>query len=319
VIRVLGVDGGQSGIRLRHSDGPAIVERPGVSRNEGDVVAAVAATIATGWRESGFAPIDRAVLGLTTAPVDPDDADRLSALVASATGAREVWLADDAVTGHAGALGLGSGVSLIAGTGVACLALPRDGAPRLIGGHGYLLGDEGGAFWLGRRALARVLRAREGRGDAAPLERLTTAASARFGDLDELPARLHAQDRPVHEVAAFAPDVLAAARDGDAAAERLLDEAVDELRATVLAGARWAADRSTAPVPVALGGRLLGVDSPLRRRLEARLTSAEDGEPGIALREAVGSGLDGALAIGRGDVGHRYGGLVREWHAGVPA
>ena len=123
-MRVLGVDGGQSGIRLRHSAEDRVVEVEGVSRREGDVVAAVADAVAHGWREGGFGAVDRVVLGLTTAPSDPDEADRLAAMVGAATGAREVWVADDAVTSHAGALSMGPGVSVIAGTGVACLALP---------------------------------------------------------------------------------------------------------------------------------------------------------------------------------------------------
>ena len=106
----------------------------------------------------------------------------------------EVWLADDAVTAHAGALSLGWGVSVTAGTGVACLAVPPDGAPRVIGGHGYLLGDEGGAFWIGREGLRAVLRAADGRG---PSTALAGPASQRFDGLDDLGARVHAADRPV--------------------------------------------------------------------------------------------------------------------------
>ena len=59
------------------------------------------------------------------------------------------------MTSHAGALSLGWGVSLVAGTGVACLAVPAEGEPRIVGGHGYLLGDEGGAFWIGREGSGR--------------------------------------------------------------------------------------------------------------------------------------------------------------------
>ena len=43
------------------------------------------------------------------------------ARVGEAIGAAEVWVCDDAVTSHAGALSLRWGVSLTAGTGVACL------------------------------------------------------------------------------------------------------------------------------------------------------------------------------------------------------
>ena len=63
-----------------------------------------------------------------------------------------------------GALSLGWGVSVVAGTGVACLTVPADGAARIVGGHGYLIGDEGGAFWIGREGIRAALRAMDGRG-----------------------------------------------------------------------------------------------------------------------------------------------------------
>ena len=69
-MRVLAVDGGQSAIRLRHSDGGGTVEVDGVSRLEGDTIAAVADAVAEGWRRGGFDLVDRVVLGLTTAPAD---------------------------------------------------------------------------------------------------------------------------------------------------------------------------------------------------------------------------------------------------------
>ena len=55
------------------------------------------------------------------------------------------------------------GYGLIAGTG--SLALGRTAAGELVraGGHGYLLGDEGSAAWIGRTAIARCLRSSEGR------------------------------------------------------------------------------------------------------------------------------------------------------------
>ncbi|MDR2158606.1 MAG: hypothetical protein LBP23_00905, partial [Treponema sp.] len=52
---------------------------------------------------------------------------------------------------------------LIAGTG--SVALGRSGDGRLVrsGGLGYMLGDEGSAAWIGRTAIARILRSLEGR------------------------------------------------------------------------------------------------------------------------------------------------------------
>ena len=319
MIRVLGVDGGQSGIRLRHSGSAHVIEVEGVSRLEGDTVAVVAEAVANGWRQGSFEPVERAVLGLSTAPSDEAEAERLCAAVALATGAADVWLADDAVTSHAGALSLGWGVSLVAGTGVACLALPERGSARILGGHGYLLGDEGGGFWIGRRALGDVLRAGEGRGADVDEAVLSAAAQRRFGNLDGLATRLHSADRPVHAIASFARDVQDAAGDGDPTAIAILGEAVAELLALARAGVRCAGDAgqdSGAPVPLALGGRLLAEGTPLRRLLDAGL--AQSGLT-VAPRSADASGLDGAIRLGLAGDDHPYDGLVHRWRQGVPA
>ncbi|MEA2576836.1 MAG: hypothetical protein QOD78_424 [Chloroflexota bacterium] len=315
-MRVLGVDGGQSGIRLRSSLAPTVVEVDGVSHLEGDTVSTVAAAVISAWRQGSFGPVERIVLGLSTAPVDGAEAERLCATVGSAIGAADVWLADDAVTSHAGALSLGWGVSVIAGTGVACLVRPAQGAPRTLGGHGYLLGDEGGGFWIGRRALADVLRAAEGRAaDGVDFAALTAAAERRFGSLAGLGARLHATDRPVHAIAAFAQDVQAAATSGDVLSLGILAEAVAELIELVRAGVRWA-DGNDVAVPLALGGRLLAADAPLRHMLDEAL--ARSGLS-VAPRSADGTGLDGAIRLGLTGGDHPYGELIHRWRQEVPA
>jgi N-acetylglucosamine kinase-like BadF-type ATPase len=304
---VLAVDGGQSTIRVRHAGTASVVEVDGVSHQEGDTIDAVTTAIADGWRAAGSLPVDRAVLGLTTTPADARSRLRLCERVASATGASEVWLADDAVTAHAGALSLGWGVSITAGTGVACLAVPRDGAPRVIGGHGFLLGDEGGGFWIGREGLRAVLRAEDGRSPSTPL---AGPASSRFDGLDDLAARLHAADRPVDAIARFAPDVLAAAESGDGVASAVVDGAVDEL--VVLVRAAVAAVGDVEAVPVALGGRLL-TNTPLRRRLVDALARSV---PEADVRAADGSPLDGALLLGAAESPGRYADLVHVWVRG---
>jgi len=319
LMRALGVDGGQSGIRLRHSSGDQMVEVEGVSRLEGDTVADVAAAIASAWRTSGFEPVDRVVLGLSTAPTDAASRVRLCALVGGELGADEVWLADDAVTTHAGALSMGWGVSVVAGTGVACLAVPERGTPSLIGGHGYLLGDEGGAFWIGSAGLRAVLRAFDGRGPATVL---SAPAADRFDGLDDLGERIHSARRPVNDIAQFARDVLAAADAGDPAAVAIVDDAADELLTLVRAGASATAASdpaiaaADAAVPVALGGRLLAEGSTLRRRLDVRLG---DQLLGVVARTADGSALDGALRLGIAADPGRYGNLVYVWPPGTRA
>lgn len=315
-MRILAVDGGQSAIRLRHSSSERVLEFPGVSRLEGDTVEAVGSAIARGWQRGGFDACDRVVMGLSTAPVDEPSRVRLCREVGRAIGAGEVWLADDSVTCHAGALSLGWGASITAGTGVACLVLPEAGAPSSVSGHGYLLGDEGGAFWIGREGLRAALRWADGRG---PATALAEAVGARFGSLSGLGARLHSTARPVNDIAHLAPDVLAAADAGDKVANAIAEAAAEELVVVVRAAvtvARRGAPHSEANVPVALGGRLLLDGCPLRRRLDARLGSEA---LGLAVRTADGSSLDGALALGRLADPGRYASMVHVWHAPVVA
>src|SRR4051812_38422681 len=115
--RVLAVDGGGSAIRVGLGAGQPPVE-VGPVRRGGDAIDGVAAALIEGWRRLGSPSVDRVVLGLTTAPADSNEADRLARLVGDVTGATEIWVTDDAVTTHAGALSLGWGVSVTAGTGV---------------------------------------------------------------------------------------------------------------------------------------------------------------------------------------------------------
>jgi N-acetylglucosamine kinase-like BadF-type ATPase len=303
--RVLAVDGGQSTIRIACSEVEDRVDTAGVSRapSSDDRLAGI---IRRAWESFGRPIIDRAVLGLTTAPADPVRAHALGARIASMTGAPEVWICDDAVTSHAGGLSLGWGVSVTAGTGVASLAVSGHGVPRIIGGFGYLLGDEGGAFWIGREGLRAVLRAAEDRGPATTLAGL---AVGRYGRLDGLPVRLHDTSRRVEAIAAFAVDVLEAAhRDGVAAT--IVQDAATELHAVVRAGASIARGHDAIRrVPVALGGRLLDHATPLRIALDARL----DDDGTVDARTADHSPLDGAFLLGAQATPGRYSPLVNVW------
>jgi N-acetylglucosamine kinase-like BadF-type ATPase len=116
------------------------------------------------------------------------------------------------VTAHVGALGGEAGVLLIAGTGAVGLGVTD--AHRMVDGWGPDLGDLGSGSWLGREGVRAVLRARDGLGPATVLT-----------DADPAHRRRHVPDRlggraaaPARLLATFAPAVLDAADQGDAAA-----------------------------------------------------------------------------------------------------
>ena len=322
---LVGVDGGQSQTRVQRAGSPTVYELPGISRLEGDPDDTLVGLLHRAWTAHRLPPQARVVLGLTTLPASPAARDRLATRIATVTQARQVWLTDDRLTAHHAALGERVGVSLIAGTGVACTALTRSGRVRFFDGHGYLLGDEGAGFWIGRAGLAAVLHHRDGYG---PPTALTVAARERFGDLAVLPEAVHAQPRAVDAIARFAVEVLAATDGGDAVATAVVDDAAARLVRTVAAAAAWlgaeirggaedpGSANSGSPIPVALGGRLLRQGA-LRARLEVALRRpTPEGADPLTVVAASGTPLDGALRLGAELRPEHYGDLVHVWSAG---
>jgi N-acetylglucosamine kinase-like BadF-type ATPase len=197
------------------------------------------------------------------------DADRIAALLRDRTGAR-VAVGDDTDAALAGAFRGGPGIVVIAGTGSG--AAGRDAAGRTVrvGGHGYLLGDEGGGYWIGRQAVSAALRAADGTGPPTALTELVRRA---FDSLTGAEQQVHSRPTDRGLLARLVPVVTAAAVGrvppaagpapsgtapagpgpgpaGDPVAARILDEAAGHLVALATA----VRDR-LGPLPVAgVGG-----------------------------------------------------------------
>ncbi|MEU5039418.1 N-acetylglucosamine kinase [Streptomyces griseorubiginosus] len=216
------------------------------------------------------------------------------------------------------------GLALVAGTGAVAMRITARHATTTVDGDGWLLGDEGSGFWIGRSAVRAALRMADGRGrptvlaawvghtlglpvdvlpkgPVQPYDRHGTAPTpgtgtptpgvpgwerARREDFRRhlLPAVL--ADPPIR-LARFAPLVAEAAAGNDAVALAILAEAADHLLDTV---------RALEPGPgeriVATGG-LLGPEGPLTAPLADRLRTH-----GLTL-DWVADGRPGAVALAR--------------------
>lgn len=145
------------------------------------------------------------------------------------------------------------GVILIAGTGSIAFGQTAAGEVLRCGGWGYLLGDEGSGFAIGRDGLAAALHDFDGRGPR-------TALRARFEAFFEVPAIDHAvtlvYDRYSSRgaLAQFAPLVFEEAELGDQAAAQIVERAAYDLALQVHVLARQLSEKHE--VPVALLGNL---------------------------------------------------------------
>src|SRR5438552_1266044 len=81
--------------------------------------------------------------------------------------ARRVRVRADGEIALSTAFGGGPGILVNAGTGSVAYARDPSGVLRRAGGYGWQLGDEGGGYWLGRRALGVAARAQDGRGEGS--------------------------------------------------------------------------------------------------------------------------------------------------------
>ncbi len=123
------------------------------------------------------------------------------------------------------------------GSGSIALARSDDGREGRAGGWGYLLGDEGSGYWLGREALAAYLRALEGREATGALAELV-AGEINSRSVPETIAWLYAGDQQVVRVAALAPLVTRATARGDAVAVGTMRRAGQALADLATAAAR---------------------------------------------------------------------------------
>ncbi|GIF64042.1 ATPase [Asanoa ishikariensis] len=300
----VGVDGGQSRLRLAVVGDDRVHEAPGFSYHAGDPITATIDAVERAWASAGAAgPVERVVLGLTGLPSSANRRDALSAGIARVLGAREVVLGADNVTAHAGALPSSHGVALTVGTGVGCLVVdPAAGTIRRLDGWGHLLGDDGSAFAIGRAGIAAVLRAVDGRGSATALD---AAAQHRFGPLPQLTERIYTSPRMVDDIARFAPDVVAAAAGGDPVSIRVIRSAAAELAHTAASAVAFVTGAGAGAVPVTLVGRLVAAGGPLvdafHEALAAQCPRASPVPP-------AGSSLDGARRLALLDHCGPYGG-----------
>jgi N-acetylglucosamine kinase len=148
-----------------------------------------------------------------------------------------IFIDHDAHTALAGAIPSMTGVVAIAGTGSIAFAMNASGARARAGGWGYLLGDPGSAYEIGRQALAAVALAHDGAGPATLLSSLLLQA-LNVQDAAEITQVVYRDPSPKLRIASVCRTVATAAASGDAVALSIFDEAGRGLGRMACAAAR---------------------------------------------------------------------------------
>ena len=165
----------------------------------------------------GIAGVDRA-----------SDAQAVQSIMRRIGFKTRVVVVNDALVALVAGAGEQPGVVIVAGTGSIAYGVDATRHACRAGGWGYLLGDEGGGFWIGRAALSAIVREFDGRGPATRLTELVLA-EMHLATPSEL---IHAiYDRGLQRplVAGLADVVQQAMLAGDAVAAHILARAAEEL------------------------------------------------------------------------------------------
>jgi N-acetylglucosamine kinase-like BadF-type ATPase len=248
---------------------------------------------------------------------DVKDADRLVAAIAGAGGTPGVRLREALVAAgltipvvyRADLLGMycsgalaADGYAMVAGTGAVASSVRGGELAALRDGLGWLLGDDGSGYWIGRRVVRAAIGAMDGRLPetslaAALLDRLGIAAGDDVTEYGQSRALRQAVDalyslRPV-ELAGFAPLAFDAARAGDEVAVHIVEAAGEALARTLHGVLEPGVDG-----PLVLGGSVLSRQPDVAGRVVAAfrdrgfagdvviVTDGTLGAAVLALREA---------------------------------
>lgn len=235
---VVGVDGGGTHLRVVVTDESLRVLGSGLagSANPSLVGSDTASqrvrdAIAQALDEAGVPPdeVEAATLGIAGASV-AHSADWVRALGQAALPSAKIVTSADYEIALAGANGRLEGVLIAAGTGSVAYGVSSVGESALVGGWGYLLGDEGSGYWLGLEALRAVTLAEDGHGPRTALSSEVPDALGIEPGRAALVAWLYRGEAPrQREVAGLAPLVLRLAEQGERASEQIVRRASTHL------------------------------------------------------------------------------------------
>ena len=279
-------DAGQTGIRivLVQNQQRKELSFPGLLTNQ-EIFSQLAAVIRTALKEnSSKADVAIGTTGLTKAHSKPE----LLLEPLASFGVEKIYLAHDSITGILGSIGLENGTMTAVGTGVVTLSVGPQVIAR-VDGWGNLIGDCGSAYWIGRAALERGLKAHDGR---LPETKLTEILWENFSHPEEAYIVLQGSEDRVSKIASFARRVLELATE-DTAAMEIVTAAAHELALSAFTAARRTGVLESAKPLFSWAGNVMKAEV-IRAEFERKLLSLV---PNALLLPPRGEPIDGVILL----------------------
>lgn len=233
--------------------------------------------------------VGRAVVALAGTLRD-DVRDQMAGALAEKSLAREIRVVPDLLPILYAARSDGQGVGVIAGTGSVAFANDVDGRLNVRGGWGYLLGDEGSGYWLGRAGIRRLIGRLE---RSLPQDSLDKALLEHLGvaNVGGVKRAIYGADDPRQVISSVAPLVVAEELGEPSAAADLLTECAESLAGLV----EGLAPSQQSPFTVAASGGLFTGSKILTSRFEQAIAARHPHAKVVLVTDP----LEGCLALSR--------------------
>ena len=173
--------------------------------------------------------LSAAHIGLTGAPETLEAQREIRELFSSLFGEIPLAIENDVFLGYRAAFGDEAGIFLYAGTGSIVVYRDASGSLKRVGGWGYLLGDEGGGYWIGREGIRKTLLALENREQNELSKVIFEHAGGK--DWDSIKRFVYSSSR--EQIASLALPILALAEAGNKEAGEIANNAGVELAGLV--------------------------------------------------------------------------------------
>jgi N-acetylglucosamine kinase len=262
-MHVLGIDAGgtKTVCLLADEHGYIIAEARGSGANlqaagELEVEKVVHGVMQAALGDRGIRP---AMICLGIAGADrPEDAATVRAIMSRIGLSIPALVVNDALVALTAGVGSAPGVVVVAGTG--SIAYGRNAANKAAraGGWGYLFGDEGAGFWIGRAVLVAIVKQFDGRGPATKLTNLVLD-HLHLTSPEELVHEIYGDAARPRRIATLASLVGPAIDAGDEIATRILQHAGAELCAAASSVITRLGLRDEAFTTVLSGGMFRGI------------------------------------------------------------
>lgn len=189
-----------------------------------------------------------------------------------------------------------SSLVLVAGTGSIAVGKTADGRIVRCGGWGHILSDEGSAMDMGKRVLRAVGDHMDGRKCCPILYRMFEERT-KITSLAQLDIYVTESIMDKPRIASFAPLAEQAAREGEKAAQEILEECADALFGLVSDTFRKASEGTGMPQSLYLWGSVLTRNKEIEMRLREKCRKAF---PKLIVDFPGVSALDLALSLAYG-------------------